>query len=476
MRHKILLLITAALIGTLSGYQPITAQSAPIEGKIIFGAWWDSNHDGAVVTDTDIRSLFQLSSDPSGAVRITPITQREAALPLVRPDGSAPFYLDRGNLLQTPARTISREPVLDSAYTPDGGRLAILTQPLGLPNRNVSIVDVRTGVLTQFTGANIDDTSLSLSPDGSRILFTQSIFGVNRLYGLDLRTGAVIPITDGSYRVSSPRWSPNGSALAYVRTVDNNRNGYDATDPRTLWLTDPNGINQRQISPAGAVDAGAPIWSPDGIHIAFAHRNDNDANGRISPADALQLAVADVATGVVNAVAAGIAFQTVLWNPSGTRLAFRGTTTDTNGDGFLSDADSPTLWVMRSTDVVAAPLTSRNQVVGGAIAWSPDGTRLAYTIANHDDNADGRITEQDTTQLYVALLEAALARPDKPLVDGPRIGATAWSPSGVALALVVQSGGSLGTLVRADVSNGALAPLTDKSLIVDSAVGLRWVR
>ncbi|MCC7446946.1 MAG: PD40 domain-containing protein, partial [Anaerolineae bacterium] len=361
--RKIGLLLILVWIGTLVGYQPTAAQTTPLEGRIIFGAWWDSNRDGAVTPDTDIRSLFQLTAAPDGSVRPTPITQREAAVPLVRPDGSVPFYLDRSNLLQTPSRTVSREPVLDSAYTPDGARLAILTQPPGLPNRNVSLVDVRTGVLTQFTGANIDDTSLSLSPDGSRILFTQSIFGVNRLYVLDIRTGAVIPITDGSYRVSSPRWNPNASAIAYVRTVDNNRNGYDGGDPRTLWLTDPNGINQRQISPPDAVDAGAPIWSPNGIHIAFAHRNDNDANRRITPADALQLAVADVGTGITNAVAAGIAFQTVLWNPNGTRLAFRGTTTDTNGDGFLSDADNPTLWVMHATDVVATFLTTREQVV-----------------------------------------------------------------------------------------------------------------
>ncbi len=443
---------------------------------IIFGAWWDSNHDGVVLADTDVHSLFQLETDLSGAAQVTPITRQDGSVPLVRPDGLTPFYLDRNGLLHNASRTISREQVIDSAYTADSLRLVILTQPTGLPNRDLSVVDGRTGLLVQFTGANVDDTSFSLSPDGTRVLFTQFFFGVNRLYVLDMRTGAIIPLSDGTFRVSSPRWSPNGTSIAYVRQVDNNRNGYDPGDPRTLWLTDPNGVSQRQISPPGAVDAGAPVWSPDGFHIAFLNRTDNDADRRISQADALQLAVADLSTGIVNIVAAGIDFSTVLWNPSGTRLAFRGITTDTNGDGFISEDDVPVLWVMRSNDAVATPLSSGTQVAGGAVAWSPDGNALAYTIATHDDNADGRITQLDSTQLFVAPLDTDLRRPNKPLLDGPRIGAVAWSPDGAAIAIVAQTSNSLGTLFRITVANAALAPLTDNSLLVDSATGLRWVR
>jgi dipeptidyl aminopeptidase/acylaminoacyl peptidase len=166
-----------------------------------------------------------------------------------------------------------------------------------------------------------------------------------------------------------------------------------------------------------------------------------------------------------------------LWNPSGTWLAFRAVTTDTNNDGFISLDDVPVLWVMRANDAVATPLTGgATQVVGGAVIWSPDGNRLAYTVATHDDNADGKITQLDSTQLYVIPMEATVSRPTKPLIDGPRIGAIAWSPDSAAMALVVQTSASLGTLVRADLSNGSLAPLTDNALVVDSATGLYWVR
>ncbi len=455
---------------------PRIAVARSPDGAIIFGAWWDSNHDGVVLADTDIHSLFQLESDPGGVVHITPITQQEASIPLIRPDGLVPFYLDRNHALHNASRTITREPVLDSAYMPDGTRLIILTQPAGLPNRALSVVDTRSGLLVQFTGANVDDTTLSLSPDGKRVLFTQFFFGVNRLYVLDIRTGAIQPLTDGTFRVSSPRFSPNGGIIAYVRQVDTNRNGYDAGDPRTLWITDPNGVSHRQISPPGTVDAGTPVWSPDSFHLAFLTRTDNDADGRIGPADALQLAVADLSRGSANIVSAGFEFSAILWNPSGTHLAFRGITTDTNGDGFISAADVPVLWVMRANDAVATPLSSGTQVAGGAVAWSPDGNRLAYTIATHDDNADGKITQLDSTQLYVVPVDVALTRPDKPLLDGPRIGAIAWSPDGASIAIVAQTSNSLGTLVRVTVSNAALAPLTDNSLLVDSGTGLYWVR
>ncbi len=475
-RRNLLLSFFLSLLAVLLG----VAQTCPIQaraasGAIIFGAWWDSNHDGAVITDTDIHSLFQAESDPGAPTVITPITQQEAETPLVRPDGLVPFFLDRGGALRSPLRAITRDPVIASAYTADGSRLVILTQPAGLPNRTLSVVDVRTGLVTQFTGANVDDTGFSLSPDGSRVLFTQRLFGVNRLYVLDLRTGAIIPLTDGSVRVSSPRWSPNGMTIAYVRQVDTNRNGYDATDPRTLWVVDSNGVNARQVSPQGAVDAGAPIWSPDSFHIAFMHRTDNEGTGRIGPADALQFAVADLTTGIVNVVAAGLDISTAVWNPSGTRLAFRGIVADTNGDGYITPDDAPTLWVMRANDGVATPLSSSRQVSGASVAWSPDGTRLAYTIADHDDDSDGRITIADTTQLYIASVDAALVRPDKPVIDNVRIGAIAWSPDGNALALVIRTSTSLGTLARVNLADGSLTPLTDNSLLVDAVTGLRWV-
>jgi hypothetical protein len=63
---------------------PAAARSE--SGVIIFGAWWDSNRDGVVVSDTDVHSLFQLESDPGAPPRITPITQQDAfASPIYHP-------------------------------------------------------------------------------------------------------------------------------------------------------------------------------------------------------------------------------------------------------------------------------------------------------------------------------------------------------------------------------------------------------
>lgn len=470
--HKISLGVLTVL---LLGWMPNIAKSQLVSGAIIFSAWSDTNRDGVVVTDTDTRSLFSLEMSGSNVLRIAPISTQEAARPLISPNGAVPFFVDSKGMLRNPTRIVSRETVLDSAYTLDDSRLIVLTQPAGLPNRVLSVVTTRTSVLTQFTGANVDDTSISLSPDGSRVLFTQIIFDVNRLYMLDLRTGAIAPLTDGTFRASSPRWSPNGSTIAYVRQIDTNRNGYDVGDPRSLWAVDSNGVNQRRVSPEEAVDAGAPVWSADSFHIAFLNRTDNDADKRISAPDALQMAVADLSTATVNVVAAGVEFSAIVWNPSGTRLAFRGITSDTNGDGFITNVDAPVVWVMRTSEAVATPLSSSNQAVSSALGWSPDGNRLAYAVATHDDNADGKITEQDATQVFVVSVDAGLARPNKATLDGSRIVALAWSPDGTALALVAQTGNSLGTLARLDIATGTLTPLTDNSLLVDGTMGLRWV-
>lgn len=475
---KVTIGISLALFLAIIPHLPMYARplSQASGGTIIFSAWWDSNHDGTVTTDTDTHSLFRLQSNPGAPVSITPITQQPAETPLIRADGSVPFYLDRGKALHSLTRIITREPVLDSAYTPDGTRLVLLTQPAGVPYRALSVVDVRTGILVQFTGANTDDSILSLAPDGARVLFTQTIFGVSRLYLADIRSGAITPLTDGSFRALSPRWSPNGGAIAYVRQIDNNRNGYDPGDPKTLWLSDGSGISQRQLSPAGAVDAGAPLWSTDGTHIAFLHRTDNDNNRRISPPDTLQLGVVNVTTGNVNLVSAGAQFPFVQWNPTGSRLAFLGITNDTNGDGALTTADVPTLWIMGADDVIAAPFSGSGQVAGGGLSWSPDGNRFAYTIAVKDDNADGQITAGDATQLYIADMSGGLTRPAKPLLDGPRLGSAAWSPAGDAIALVARTDNSLGALIRVNAADGTVDTLSDQTVLVDSAAPIYWLR
>lgn len=469
----------ALLIAVFLAAVPLHAYAKPLPqssgGTILFSAWWDSNKDGTITTDTDLHSLFRLQSNPGAPVSITPITQQQADTPLIRKDGTVPFFLDHVKALHSLTRIITREPVLDYAYSPDGTRLVLLTQPPGVPYRAVSVVDVRTGILVQFTGANTDDSILSLAPDGARVLFTQTLFGVSRLYLLDIRTGAITPLTDGSFRALSPRWSPNGGAIAYVRQVDNNRNGYDAGDPKTLWLTDSSGISQRQLSPAGAVDAGAPLWSPDSTHIAYLHRTDNDNNRRISAPDTLQLGVVNVTNGNVNLVSAGASFPFVQWSPTGARLAFLATTIDTNGDGVLNDADVPILWIMGADDVIAAPFSGSGQVAGGGLSWSPDGNKFAYTIAVKDDDADGQLTADDATQLYIADLSSGLTRPSKPLLDGPRLGSAAWSPAGDAIALVARTENSLGALIRVNAADGTVDTLSDSTVQVDSTAPLYWL-
>lgn len=73
-------------------------------------------------------------------------------------------------------------------------------------------------------------------------------------------------------RVDNPVVSPDQKQIAFtVQTwsVEKNR------AQNQIWLMDAQGTNQRRLTTADASDS-APVWSPDGSHIAFTSRRSDD--------------------------------------------------------------------------------------------------------------------------------------------------------------------------------------------------------
>ena len=114
----------------------------------------------------------------------------------------------------------------------------------------------------------------SLSPDGSRLAYSQSWFesdsgksgnsgdsgeSRSRVMLLELATGKAEEFTQGK-RDSAPRFSPDGSALGFLRKED------DA--PGQVWVMDVSGGEARRLTdmPQGVRDFS---WSPDGQRLVF---------------------------------------------------------------------------------------------------------------------------------------------------------------------------------------------------------------
>jgi dipeptidyl aminopeptidase/acylaminoacyl peptidase len=173
---------------------------------------------------------------------------------------------------------------------------------------------------------------------------------------------------DDLYRIpfpSDPQLHPDGSRVAFVVTTADRE--HDELRSR-VWVVDVGGASAPEQLTLGDHDT-SPRWAPDGRTLAY-------------------VGDPSMAAGLL-AVPAGA--QGMAWSPDGTRLAYvsaiesavpgdhePAVSSRVDGSGeahvFLLDVASGARTQLTTGDFCAAD-----------VAWSPDGTRLAFTAAMHDD-------------------------------------------------------------------------------------------
>ncbi len=182
-------------------------------------------------------------------------------------------------------------------------------------------------------------------------------------------------LTQGRHKNNGvPDWSPDGTKIAFASNRDNSGEIYvmntDGKNPKNLTLH--------------LDDDSWPRWSPDGRKIAF--ESLQVAEGVLNHSDIFVMD-ADGANRT-NLTQNPHAYNTTpSWSPDGSKIAFAALRNVNRVDPWNGSLD---IYVMNADGTNPARLTEDARF-NMFPSWSPDGERIAFMRATHDDITDSDI-------------------------------------------------------------------------------------
>lgn len=361
------------------------------------------------------------------------------------------------------------------AWSPDGSRIAFAVdrydETTETEDHGIVVVDASGGNETRVT--NSLDEQPVWSPDGSKLAFLRKMNDVIELYVVNAEGSGERRISGEGISTSLPSWSPDGSRLPFgTRDLETSNLGIVVVDVG-------NGDSRTLLEDAYVA---SPVWSPDGSRIAFVRDDAGRPLPRVSlwvmrpdESDLVELAdgldsVSDVAwqplrvgdpdlspgpdalakaNGSIYYHVGGedgpswiesiqpdgsrrrvvlegdpLSFAQVAWSPDGTRIAYRNPLAEDRG-----------IYMANSDGTEAVRLTDGAN--DGWPTWSPDGTKIAFSSTRHDPNVGACTSTGDTdlgcpTDIYV--MDADGSNVTRLTTSSGSEYQPVWSPDGTRIA------------------------------------------
>jgi hypothetical protein len=315
-----------------------------------------------------------------------------------------------------------------------------------------------------FTG-DLDQRVLTLSPDGTQLLYTRKTEpaegeepGLNSLWVVGTVVVGDEPLALGIEDVRSAQWSSDGTRIAYSTAQRiNGRPGWRANND--LWIASADGRDAAQILPesSGGIYGwwGSEFaWSPDGRIFAYA--------------DADEVGLLDLSTGETQTLLDFPAYLTygdwvwvpsVSWSPDGRFVACTAHATSVAESEVAAESPIFDIWVLSVDGQLKLSMAEESGMWASPL-WSPaqpmsaseQTSRIAYCMA--ENPLDSQASKYD---LHLMDRDGSNKAKLFPLhgEEGLETPQLAWSPWGSEL--VILRGGNLHLL---NLASGALRQLT----------------
>ena len=113
----------------------------------------------------------------------------------------------------------------------------------------------------------------SVSPDGTRLLYTGDEGGMDEIYELNLAHPAVpVRLTSPPLTANSASWSPDGTSIVYSGLVP-------GSPAYQIFIADSNGVNSRPLTHTTDSGNAQPVFSPDGARVAYINGREAAGSG-----------------------------------------------------------------------------------------------------------------------------------------------------------------------------------------------------